>query len=367
MWRATARLSARLALLVLLVLPAAVRAHQPEAIGDLVFASGFDRATTWPGGANYLWYGLGTPGDSCERGTYSLLPNFHLPGVRNEVQSQLAAMYANGMRSLSLGIYFHDGVRHGSVIDADDPTQVAQAAQNLAILLLDVETTGFDRVTFRFFPQGNMNPASEWFVPATTAKYWDLIVAMRPALVASNMDYLIDLMVEGAPRDIDENWIPDVWMYPDNIEWSNAVRFLWRQYSSAYGAADTVGFSFLTSFGSARARVRHMPYVYEGVYPDTFAFDFYGHDAGGSFFSEAELFLNMENLMGDYGHDGSSWIITETFHNDPLAAAGLGSAIAATGQEVLYLTEWPLDRGASCDAVSVPPPYQYDVWSMYGF
>jgi hypothetical protein len=189
---------------------------------------------------------------------------------------------------------------------------------------------------------------------------------MRQVLVASGEPYLIDLMVEGAPND--KNYpISDTWKYPDDTDWSKAVRALWRRYKAAYGTADTVGFSFLTFTNRARSRVRHMKYVYEGDYPDTFAMDFYGGDGE----TEADQFDNMANLMGDYGEEygfpGASWIVSEAFYNDPIAGAGLSSAIAATGQPVRYLTEWPLDRVSMCTGVSVQPPYEYDIWRMYGF
>lgn len=339
----------------------------PPQAEDVLLANGFDYPTAFAGGANYLWYGLGTASDACDRDPYGLLPNYAAPGVRTQALQQLATMHAAGMRSLSLGLFFMSGAGGSTVIDASDPVAVATVATNLGLLLQDATAAGFQRVLFRFFPQATMNPSLAEFDPATIDSYWNLIVALHPALAASGLPYRVDLMVEGAPRDKNYPIIGDNWKYPDNPKWSKAVRDLWRRYSAAYGTADTVGFSFLTATNRARSRVRHMKYVYEGVYPQTFAMDFYGGDNE----AEADQFANMANLMHDYGLEygfsGADWIISETWNNDPIAAAGLSSAIAATRQPVRFLTEWPLDRGASCAAVSVAPPYPFDIWRMYGF
>lgn len=352
-------------LLALCALPAV--ASPPSSDSDLVYANGFDVPTSGVGGANYLWYAL-DPG--CEREAYGILPNYTKPGVRTQVQQQLAVMINRGMRRLSIGIHFADGntpqTRAGTVIDASDGAKVSQVQANLAQFLGDIEAAGFHEVLFRFFAQGNMSPSSPIFEPSLMLKYWSLIQTLRVPLANSGMPYLIDLMVEGAPNDSDSPFCyPDRGKCPKHPKWSNAVRDLWQKYVAAYGAVDTVGFSFITT-SHRRARVRHMPYVYaNGGYPSTFAMDFYANDATGD--SEVDEFLDMHKLMNVYDHGGADWIIAETYYNDPFVAAGLSSAIAATGQPVAFLTEWPLDRAATCPHVSVAPPYQFDIFRMYGF
>lgn len=333
-------------------------------MGELIMASGFDRPTAVAGGANYLWYALGP---DCDREPYGLLRNYDQPGVRAQVLSQLADMHARGMRTLSLGVSFVDGAGSGTLVDAADPVQVAQTASNLFELLGDVSDAGFERVLFRLFPQGNMSPGGAVFDPATVDDYWSMIQAMHASLAATFLPYSIDLGVEAAPADSNSILCPDKWKCPADKDWSNYVRELWRRYKQTYATTDSVGFSFITTTNRARRRVRHMRYVYEGDYPSQLAMDFYGepgHD-------EADQFINMANLVHDYGADFGfaiqSFIISETWHNDPWAAAGLSSAIAATGQPVAYLTEWPLDRGAQCADVSVPPPYEYDIFGSYGY
>lgn len=378
---ATARLFAaprvRLAIMAMLfaALSLTAQAGLPRLSGDLLFASAFDWPTQVAGGSNYHWHTLSP---DCEREPHGVLAGYHLPlpaggSVRARVRGQLEEMRDAGMARLSLGIYFGSGIRTGTVINSSDPADVAQALANLELLLADTWEAGFEEILFRFFPVGAINPSSPGFQPQLLDEYWDLIVAVRPLLVAADIDYRIDLMIEGAPRDRNPPLLPDPWKYPANKEWSAAVRTLWQRYHAAWGSADSVGFSFLTDTDSRRIRrrVRHMRYVYEGNYPPVFAADIYGSES----VPESSRFLALHEAMvredpaGDLGWRDSAWIIAETWYDDPIAAQGLSSAIASTGRRVLYLTHWPLDRAdLECTQdVNVAPPVDWLVYGGYGF
>lgn len=361
------------ALVAALSLPS--HAGLPRLSGDLLFASAFDWPTTVAGGSNYHWHTL-SPG--CVREPHGVLAGYHLPlpdqrTVRARVRGQLDEMRDAGMERLSFGIYFGSGIRTGTVIDSSDPVQVAQALANLELLLADTWEAGFEEILFRFFPVGAINPSSPGFKPQLLDEYWDLVVAVRPLLVAADIDYRIDLMIEGAPRDRNPRLLPDPWKYPANNGWSAAVRTLWQRYHAAWGSADSVGFSFLTDIDSRRIRhrVRHMRYVYEGNYPPVFAADIYGSED----VPEASRFLALHEAMvredpsGSLGWRDAEWIIAETWYDDPIAAQGLSSAIASTGRRVLFLTHWPLDRAdLECTQdVNVAPPVDWVVYGGYGF
>ena len=355
---------------LLLALPA--WAGDPRPDGDLVHASGFERPTQSIGGSNYLWHDLGR---ACDREPYGLGASYHLSsgggGVRARAQAQLAQMYANGMRRLSLGMYFGHGMQTGTVIDVSDPAQVAQALYNIDALLADVKAAGFEEILFRFFPVGTINPSYSSFDADLIDEYWALIQNVRPLLVVSGLPYKIDLMVEGAPRH-KSTPLPSSWKYPVNEKWSRAVRTLWQRYKGNYDIGDSIGFSFLTDADPdrLRARVRHMRYVYEGDYPEVFAADLY---ADGDV-RETDKFIALHRAMveedasGSRGWKNASWIIAEAFYDDPFAAAGLSAAIASTRRTVRYLTQWPLDRaGPVCDDVNVAPAYVWDVFGSYRF
>lgn len=353
-----------------------------------VFANGFESPVTESaGGSNYLWFGDDGLCKSESRDAYGILKRYHEVdavhgSVRAIVQQQLATMHQRGMRRLSLGVYFmHQPAAGGTLIDSSDPAEVAQAAANLANLLSDVKSAGYHEVLFRFFATNNINPSQPEFPRYNNTafgprvdEYWNFIQALRPVLASSGLAYRIDLMVEGAPSDSNSTLYPvsERYKYPTNQTWSRAVRTLWQRYFAAYGAGDTVGFSFLVDDDNnkLRSRVRHMQYVYEGNYPHLFAMDFYA----GIQIDEYEKFMRMHTHMteqnpGGAHWDKNGWIIAEAFYEDPLAGDALARAIRQTGRTVFYLTQWPQDRAGECEIrhVNTPPPYKWVIWPMLGF
>lgn len=331
------------------------------------------------GGSNYLWYALGA---DCDREPYGIVANYHRPGARAIVQAQLAAMFASGMARLSLGIAFAHNESTGTVIDSSDPAAVAIAAQNVANFLADVKAAGFRTVLFRFFPIGSIYPPSSNFDPSLVGEYWNLIQAIRPALVNSQLAYLIDLGVEAAPRDSDLPFVSSPWKYPRNTDWSRAVRTLWQNYYAAYGSADTVGFSSLTDDDPdvMLSRVRHMRYIYDigggnPRYPATFAIDVYGDAVADERvkFVQYDRALRSEDSGGSLGWRDAPVIVAEMYYDDPVAAENLAAAMKNTGRKVPFLTQWPLDRGSgaetggTCDDVNAQPPFTWSVYGHYGF
>lgn len=331
------------------------------------------------GGSNYLWYTLGA---GCEREPYGVVPNYDRAEVRALAQAQLAAMFAAGQARLSVGVYFAHGVPTGTAIDSNDPADVALAVRNVANLLADVKAAGFRSVLFRFFPVGVIYPPNSNFDPALVGEYWNFVQAIRPAVASSQLAYLIDLGVEAAPRDSELPLVPDPWKYPDNANWSRAVRSLWQSYYAAYGSADTIGFSSLTDddAGDMRSRVRHMRYVYDigggnPRYPAVFAIDVYGDAAANEAvkFTQYDQAMRREDPGGTLGWRDAPVIVAEAYYDDPVAAANLQSAMKSTGRRVPFLTQWPLDRGGgaqtggNCDATNVLPPFTWSVYGHYGF
>ena len=379
----------RIVMLSALVLLAGLLAPAAEARLPRIYADSFEwqRVALHAGGTNYHWFGDDGQCEIDSRENFGLLKRYHeidpqRGSVRFIARRQMAAMYKRGMRRLSLGVYFmHQPAAGGTLIDSNDPVEVAQIAANLAQILADVKILGYEEVLFRFFPTNNINPSQPEFPHRNSDaygprvdEYWNLIQTLRPVLADSGIAYRTDLMVEGVPRDSNNVLIPerDRYKYPANNEWSRTVRTLWQRYVAAYGSSDTVGFSFLVDEDNnrMRSRVRHMRYVYEVAYPQVFALDIYAGQNWDEYdkFSLMDLHMREQNPSGAQW-DETPWVVAETYYEDPLAAAGLVQAINETGRTVLYLTQWPLDRAGECQQahVNVAPPYRWDVWRAYGF
>ena len=366
------------ACLAVLVLGANSVWAYPDNRNDLVHANGVDPPVFAGGGINYHWYGLD---GLCNREPFGIVANYHLADsngpVRTQVQQQLAVMRSRGMQRLSLGIYFTHGFSSGTLIDSSEPAQIEQAVTNIGNLLADVKAAGYFEVLFRFFPTSTINPSQPNFDSGLVDEYWNLITQVRPVVAAAGISYRLDLGVELAPRDSNPQFIfpvSDRFKYPENPDWSRAVRTLWQRYFAEYGRDDTVGFSFITDTNAdnQRWRVRHMRYVYEGNYPYLYAADIYPTES----INAADKFIQLHDAMVREDEDGSlgfrdfGWIIGEVNYEDPLVAADLSSAIAATGRAVFYLTQWPLDRsGGVCPDpnINVPPPYEWTIYKAFGF
>jgi hypothetical protein len=62
------------------------------------------------------------------------------------------------------------------------------------------------------------------------------------------------------------------------------------------------------------------------------------------------------------------WIIGEAYYNDAAEALAQRKEITSTGQQVLYLTKWPLTSGASCSPdVDVAAPTDFSNYAAQNF
>jgi hypothetical protein len=372
----TRRAACAAAVLASLVLATGVQAQA-------IFRSGFESATPIVrGGSNYVWYQLG-PG--CDREPYAIIPNYHESGVRDLVRAQLIEMRASGQENLSLGL-FHlrapgaaDAVGRvtGTLLDSSGGTLHPRMRQNLDEFLLDIREAGYSSIVFRHHPQGANDPR-QWsnFGAAEQdllEENWGLIRSVELQLQQSGLAWGTDLMVEGMPRariiELPGNDViaPD---QPHMEGWSRYAREVWRRYSTEFGTARSFGFSFVSDTDDTRidARVEHMDYVYtvDGVrrFPIGLALDIYGTPSR----DEDWIFRAYHRHLRDEGLGGMVWVIAESWYDDALAAQRLGDAMTATGQQVFLLTQWPLQRAATCDPnVSIAPPVDYAAYRSRGF
>jgi hypothetical protein len=348
-----------------------------------IFRSGFEFARpARSGGSNFIWYALGP---QCEREPYAAIPNYHGPGVRDLVRTQLQQMRESGQDSLSLGLYHLraadqvDAVGRvtGTLLDSTGGDLHPRMRQNLVEFLADIRGAGYFSVVFRYHPQGANNPR-EWeqLGPAQQdllEENWNLIANLEPLLQQSGLNWATDLLVEGMPRARIVELPGDDYIEPETPAregWSRYAREIWRRYSGQFGTSRTVGFSFVSDTDDTRidARVEHIDYVYtiDGTrrLPLGFALDIYGTASRG----EGWIFRAYHRHLRDEGLSGVPWILAETYYDDATAASELVQAMTATGQPVYFLTQWPLRRGNECDPnVDVAPPVDYANYRLRGF
>ncbi|MDT0300748.1 hypothetical protein [Streptomonospora wellingtoniae] len=294
-----------------------------------------------PGGSNYNFYRL----DGCNREPYGVLKNFHTK--RDLITDQLTEMHANGQRRLILGIFHRNGPETGTVMDSSGGDIKEQYKQNLADLLATADDIGFAEVEVAMHVLGGNSPNGwdSWHEDLYQEN-WQLIQKIRPIVRNSGIHYRLNLGNELTPA-------------PNQPQTLAYTQRLWDDYTAAYGKGDTVGFSII---GSRPERIAAIPDMYGGDPPHLFDFHFYGDDSA----DEYEQFTAAHRQMAEMGYD-QGWVVGETYYNDAAAADRIDRAIADTGREVYWLTQWPLTRDRGCDHVDVAPPAEFDAFAGAGF
>ena len=118
---------------------------------------------------------------------------------------------------------------------------------------------------------------------------------------------------------------------------------LWADYSSLYGARDTIGFSIIADAGRA-SNVRR---VYGRTFPPVF--DVHLYEDPNRVVTATKRELDRLRL----GH--VPWIIGETFYNAPAFIDATRGAAAASGVRLSYFTQWPISEAKRCADVDAVP------------
>lgn len=297
------------------------------------------------GGSDYAWYYLDPP---CTREPYGVIYNYDTASAT--INSQLQHMYSNGQRRLRIPIYFARGINSGTIMDSTGGNLSPQFQTNLANLLAAIKAAGFEEIEVGFFPQSANNPV-EWtaFSDDYFQENWTLIQNLRPIVVASGIPYHRDLLNEGIPPP----------GYAPMLQYS---QMLWNDYVAMFGSDDTLGFSIIADSAHAgQVSAVYGPSAY-GSSGSPQLFDVHIYDETGASFATAFSSLAAQ------GYQGVPWIIGEAYYNDAAEAASLRQEANSTGQQVLYLTEWPLTSDLSCSSdVNVAPPVDFSNYQAQAF
>lgn len=302
------------------------------------------------GGSNYAWYNLNAPnqpappsGLNC-REAFGIIANYHSPGVRGTVQSQLATMWQNGQRRLRVPIFHGRGLNTGTVMDSTGGNLSATHRQNLQLFLSDIQAAGFAEIMVGFFPIGAANNPTEWsqWREDGFQENWNLVFNLRPIIAGIGIHYRIDLMNEAAPTS-------------GQTQLREYVRRLWGNYNFNFGKNDTVGFSII---GDNLDRYRTLRSTLIGTgygLPYLFSIHFYEDAVAGN------AIAALHNAMTSNG-DQQGWIIGEALYEDQatlnkLLASNLGS------RTLFFLLQWPVSRNRGCDGhADVAPPSAFSVY-----
>lgn len=277
-------------------------------------------------------------------GTYHLAPQ--------TVRQQLADMAAKGQKQIALMLWYMpipssadtdgDGV-YGHVVDSSLAQLRQQHKDNVIALLADIRCSGFNKLYFRFATQGGADP-SGW-------ASWDETQFQQNWNFIHNTRTLVDKEMEGSAVEV----IYDLSAELGGITSGQAVQYtkgLWQNVTYVFGTTHTYGYSFATAPG----RLPTMIGIYDqtGARPSMYAFDIYGDETNTMAYLAAEL--------SAAGEQGKPVLVQETFYNDAVANAGLRSAAAAHGLDLLSILQWPEARGATTAHFSMNYPAEYGAY-----
>ncbi len=239
----------------------------------------------------------------------------------------LATCEANG----SCNNGFNDGT-WGLLLDDSQYALRPQMQQNLTAILQRSKALGFRKVVLRF---GNYDPAG-WTLwdESGYQRAWNYLANTRilaaSVLANSATRLVIDLGTELIGVNQGQN--------------RNYVQRLWIDYTTIFGAADTIGFSFVADASIVTAGISWLSSI-GGVMPSAYAFDVYGDTSNGR--NVGASLGSCWNALGS-----ENWkpiMIMETYTNDGTTAAQVSYALAA--YPTLNLTDiiqWPVTRAPTC-------------------
>lgn len=293
------------------------------------------------GGSNYVMYQVGD--EYLKNGEGWFRPGVLQPVVatfhqqkKEDVSAQLKAMADSGQRKISIMIwhdhltldeYGDDGV-YGHVIDSAGGVLKPQHANNLKELLAVVRPVGFNELIVRFAQQGDAWP-QEW-------KEWsEALYQENTAFIFSTRRLVLDAM-EGSDMKITF----DLGAELGGIERGKITQYterLWRDYTDAFGANDSFGFSI----AGHPSRIRRWISVADkvGIRPSSYALDLYSHIP--------EWMPQMVPEFAAAGVEDPKIIILETYWNDTRALKELQQVAEDFNFEYEFLMQWPLRRGSA--------------------
>jgi hypothetical protein len=319
-------------------------------VGLTFSSTGFAFRTLSPGGSNYAWYNLDAPfqpapqtGQNC-REPYGIIANYHQPGVRSTVQSQLSQMRANGQERLRIPIYHGRGLNTGTVMDSTGGNLSATHRQNLQNFLADIKTAGFAEIMVGFFPTSAFNDPIQWSAWREDGfqENWNLIFTLRPLIVNAGILYRIDLMNEGAPTS-------------GQTRLQEYVRRLWGNYNYVFGKADTVGVSIIGDNIDRYVTMRNVMLSTGYGLPYLYSVHFYESAVSGN------AMANLHQAMQSRG-DAGGWIIGEVLYQDQTTLNKMLTTYVGT-RPIFFVLQWPVSRGRGCDGhADVAPPVDFSVY-----
>ncbi|WP_395373787.1 hypothetical protein [Marinicella sp. W31] len=390
------------------------------------------------GGSVFAWY-RHTTGGSLDDGStgrimpYGIIKNYHLidqstnQPVRNLVINQLNQMYQDGQRKIGVDFFYGRSSQwfsHGTYINSRAKENTlggvyyieSQYLTNLANYLNDIDSAGFEQILFNFLPGGANYPSiwTHWYLSyekdldytfdgssLITAGYnpkdpeprwqqtpvwrenWQVIKTVTNVLVASGVDFIVDVQNEAIPLVDSEgyascanpqfdtgcscinsgqsNWQQCLAAHPTALDvyqerTEAMMRKIWNKFKNNFPSVKTSGFSIIsTSDWQLEQRSQTMSNIYGARNPDYLNLHIYNSSTPGV----TAIFNRAKNLPG-----GGNIIIGETFYNDMGSAIAFRNAQQASGANINFVIQWPV---SAQDGYNYPLPLSFEEYMLENY
>jgi len=268
------------------------------------------------------------------------------------IRQELAAMRAAGIQTLRTFIWnTHDasGQTWGAVSSAGGRLDSTET-QNLIDFVRDVRRLGFASLNVSFSPQGPNDPIGypqNGYDPSLFDENWQLIRYVRGIVkqYAGSLDTRFDLLNEGAPSDY----------LTTKTQLEDYIAHMYSNYVEAFGNSDVTVSSIVGA--DDQSRIANLVDTLRSTglpLPTWFEVHTYSTD----------VLADLRATDATLTDKGLSQPITlgETYYDDPSAASAVEAFVTTSSRRLDQALTWPLARGSTCPAISVPPPYKADAF-----
>ena len=267
---------------------------------------------------------------------------------RRLIRQQLAAMRAAGIQTLRTFIWnMHDASTQtwGAVSSVGGRLNPADT-KNLINFVSDVRRLGFLRLEVAFSPQWTNDPIGypqNHYDPSLFDENWQLIRYVRGIVkqYGGPLDTRFDILNEGAASDY----------LATKTQLEDYVARMYSNYVDAFGNNDVTVSSIVGA--NDQSRIANLIDTLRSTgrpLPTWFEVHTYSTD----------VLADLRATDATLTTKGLSQPITlgETYYNDPLGASAVETFVRTSSRRLDEALTWPLARGSTCQAISVPPPYK---------
>jgi hypothetical protein len=293
---------------------------------------------------------------SCDlHGSEGIVAQYNDPGRRRRVRTQLAAMYAAGLRSIRILLWHMADASNQDwgVVSSAGGKLAEPYRSNLVRFVSDVKAAGFPLFTVDYAPMWTNSPigvyGSDLWDPSKFEENWKFLVDTRNLVKQYGPPTThFDLLSEGPPSVYQPPWV---------IERLNSyIKTFWTRYADEFGTSDAT-FSVLVSAGQLLDR---LPQFIETIRSTGRPFPSWIEIKPDWTSSLYEELRQTDAVLTQHGLT-TPLVLGEASYDDSGAAAQIARFMRESSRPIAEVYEW-WQRLDVPDTPCISPPYRGDAY-----